>query len=141
MGDGLMDNQSISNTTLKVFHQNIRGLRNKLDKLYCHLSHDIPHIICMSEYHLRDFELQLTYLSDYTLAAIYCRTFFKKGGVSIFVRSKLKYNPINLEGFTTDKDIGACAIHMLLNSLGEKKFCILTIYRSPSGNFTNFWRD
>jgi hypothetical protein len=87
MGDGLMDNQIIPNTTLKLFHQNIRGLRNKLDELYCHLSYGLPHIICMSECHLKDFELQLTHLSDYTLAAKYCRKFFKKGGVSIFVHS------------------------------------------------------
>jgi hypothetical protein len=40
-------NQVIPNTSLKVVHQNIRGLRNKYNKLYCHLSHDHPHIICM----------------------------------------------------------------------------------------------
>jgi hypothetical protein len=136
-----MDNQIISNTTLKVFHQNIRGLRNKLDELYCHLSHDLLHIICMSEHHLKDFELQLTYFSDYTLAAKYCRKFFIKGGVSVFVHSEQKYNTINLEEFTTDKDIEACVIHLPINSLGENKFCILTVYRSPSGNFTNFWSN
>jgi hypothetical protein len=62
-------NQVISNTSLKVVHQNIRGLRNKYNELYCHLSHDLPHIICMSEHHLKDFKLQLIHLSDYTLGA------------------------------------------------------------------------
>jgi hypothetical protein len=92
----------------------------------------------MSEHYLKYFELQLTYLSDYTLGAKYCRKFFQKGGVSTFVHSKLKYSTINLEEFTAEKDIEAYAIHLPMNSLGEKKFCILTIYRSLSCNFINF---
>jgi hypothetical protein len=28
------------NKTLKIFHQNIRGLGNKTNELYCHLHHD-----------------------------------------------------------------------------------------------------
>ena len=32
------------NKTLKIFHQNIRGLDNKFNELYCHLHHDLPYI-------------------------------------------------------------------------------------------------
>jgi len=48
------------NKTLKIFHQNIRGLGNKTNELYCHLHHDFPHVLCISEHHLRESELQLT---------------------------------------------------------------------------------
>ena len=113
-------------------------MRNKLNELYCHLLHDLPHIICLSEHHLRDSELQLIHLNDYSLGAKYCRKFFQKGGVNIFVYRNLKYETINLEEFTVDNDIEACAIQLTINSPGTKKFCILTIYRSPMGNFTNF---
>lgn len=130
--------QVLTETSLKNFHQNIRGLRNKSNELYCRLSYNLPHVICISEYHLKDYELQLIHLNDYTLGANYCRKFFHKGGVSIFVYNKLKYNTINLEEFTVETDIEACAISLPINSLREKKLCILTIYRSPSGNFINF---
>jgi hypothetical protein len=40
----------------------------------------------------------------------YCRKLSQKGGVSKFVYSKLKYNTINLEEFTIEKDVEACAI-------------------------------
>jgi hypothetical protein len=30
--------------SLKIFHQNIRGLRNKHDELFCHLLQDCPQI-------------------------------------------------------------------------------------------------
>jgi hypothetical protein len=57
--------QVLSNTALKVYHQNIRGLRNKCNELYCHLLHDPPHIICLSEDHLKESEIQLIHLKDY----------------------------------------------------------------------------
>ena len=52
------------NETLKIFHQNFRGLGNKTNELHCHLHHDFPHILCISEHHLRESELQLTHLAN-----------------------------------------------------------------------------
>jgi hypothetical protein len=34
------------NKSLKIFHQNIRDLGNKSNELYCHLDHDLRHILC-----------------------------------------------------------------------------------------------
>ena len=73
------------NKPLKMFHQNIRGLGNKSNELYCHLHHDLPYILCLSEHHLSESELQLIHLTNYSLGANYCRITFLKGGVSIFV--------------------------------------------------------
>ena len=97
----------------------------------------IPHVLCLSEHHLSEHELKLVNLRNYSLGASYCRKTFLKGGVSIFVCRKLKYNTVYLDEFNIDKDTEACAI--LLDSTSDK-LCILNIYRSPSGNFTNFLR-
>jgi hypothetical protein len=51
--------------SLKIFHQNIRGLGNKSNELYCHLHHDLPHTPCLSETHLSESELQLIHLTNY----------------------------------------------------------------------------
>jgi hypothetical protein len=64
------------NKYLKIFHQNIRGLGNKANELYCHLHHDLPHIQCLSEHHLSAYELQLICLTNYSLGANYCRKLF-----------------------------------------------------------------
>ena len=34
------------NKSLKIFRQNIRGLGNKSNELYCHSHLDLPHILC-----------------------------------------------------------------------------------------------
>ena len=106
------DYQSLRTNPIKIFHQNIRGLRNKTNELYCHLLQDIPHILCLSEHHLTEPELQLTHLTNYSLGASYCRKTFLKGGVSIFVYGNLKYKAINLDEYNIDKDIEACAIQL-----------------------------
>jgi hypothetical protein len=97
---------------LKIFHQNIRGLRNKHNELFWHLSHDCPHILCLSEHHLNEAELQSIHFTDYLLWAIYCRKTFFKGGVCIFVAKNLKYKTIHLDKYNIDKDIETCAIQL-----------------------------
>ena len=126
------------NTSLNIFHQNIRGLGNKTNELYCHLQQDLPHILCLSEHHLSESELQLIHLADYSLGASYSRKTFLKGGVSIFVYRNLKYNTIKIDEHNIDKDIEACAIQLdsTLNKLS-----ILTVYRSPKVDFTIFLKQ
>ena len=64
------------NKSLNIFHQKVRGLGNKTNELYCHLHCDLPHILCLSEHHLSESELQLTHLTNYSLGASYCRKNF-----------------------------------------------------------------
>ena len=75
------------NTSLNIFHQNIRGLGNKTNELYCHLQQDLPHILCLSEHHLSESELQLIHLADYSLGASYSRKTFLKEGVYLFTET------------------------------------------------------
>jgi len=123
------------NKSLKIFYQNIKGLGNRANKLICHLHHDLPHILCLSEHHLKESELQLTHLTNYSLGASYCKKTLLKGGVSIFVYRNLNYNNINIDECNIHKDIEACAIQL---DSTFNKLCILAIYRSPRGDFTNF---
>jgi sulfite reductase alpha subunit-like flavoprotein len=51
--------------SLNIIHQNVRGLGNNSNELYCRLHHDLPHILCLSEHHLSESKLQLIYLTYY----------------------------------------------------------------------------
>jgi hypothetical protein len=42
--------------TIKIFHQNIRGLRFKFYELLCHLEDKLPLIFCFTEHHLNKEE-------------------------------------------------------------------------------------
>jgi hypothetical protein len=71
------------------------------------------------------------------LGAYFCRKFRKNGSVSIFVHQDLQYAPIDLDEFCIDQEIEICAVklhHCAFNT----STCILTVYRSPTGNFLYF---
>jgi hypothetical protein len=54
------NNISPISTSLNLYHQNICGLRRKVNELICFLNHDLPHFICIYEHHLNKKLLQST---------------------------------------------------------------------------------
>jgi exonuclease III len=85
-----------------------------------------PQILCLSEHHMNDLELQQAFLDNYKLGVSYCRTLYEKRGVCIFVQESLRYVRTDLENYCKDKDFEVCAIKIYLNT---KSACIIAIYR------------
>ena len=73
-----------SSDNLWIFHKNIRGLHRKTDELTTHWENFFPHILCITEHHLRDYEIGNISISRYNLGAFYCRKGRKQGGVKYF---------------------------------------------------------
>jgi hypothetical protein len=69
----------------KIFHQNIRGLGNKAGELLSHLHPDFPHVLYLTEHHLKHVQLEKFHIGNYKLGAHYCRQQCEKGGIVIFV--------------------------------------------------------
>ena len=57
---------------------------------------------------------------------------YKKGGVCIFTHKTIHCMLINLNNFCKEQDLEICAIELHIPSYG---ICIVTVYRSPSGDF------
>jgi hypothetical protein len=62
-----------TNVALMIFHQNISGLHNKIDQFLNSWSTESPHILCFTQHHLHDHEINSTCINDYNLGAKYCR--------------------------------------------------------------------
>ena len=124
-----------SSTPLLIYHQNIKGLQNKIDELSMLWSTNFPHVLCFTEHHPHDHEINFTYINSYNLGAKYCRVNLKHGGVSIFVHETLPFTTIDLSEFCIDQDIEICAIKLHFSLV---KFCVMSVYRAPSGNFIHF---
>jgi hypothetical protein len=96
----------------------IRSLRNKTNELLCHLNHDPPHILCLTEHHLQHDELAALNIDNYTLGAYCCRKSIHKGVVCIFVHIIIKlFSSLNIDNHCLDQDFAVCAIH--LNSVRQ----------------------
>ena len=121
--------------SIMMFHQNICGLRKKTDELKTSMYPDFPHVLCFSEHHLKNFELDQINIDGYNLGAAYCRQNIKRGGVCIFVHNNLNFTNIDLSVYCKDQDIVICAINIELTLTNLR---IMTVYRAPTGNFEVF---
>ena len=70
--------------SIKIFHQNVRGLCHKINELLISLLPNPPQILCLTEHHLRNEEIMNTNLDSFTLGAKFCRQTYKQGGVCIY---------------------------------------------------------
>jgi len=98
-------------------------------------STNLPHVLCFTEHHLHDHEINSIYINSFNLGAKYCRVNLKHGGVSIFVHETMPFTTINLSEFCIDQDIEICAIKLHFSFV---KFCVMSVYRALTGNFIHF---
>ena len=124
-----------TNEYFTVFHQNIRGARDKTSELLGSILPILPHVVCLSEHHLRDHEIENLSIAHYTLGAKFCRKNLKQGGTGIFVHESLAFTNIDLQESCIEQDIETCAIKI---NLTATNIYVIAIYRSPTGNFTSF---
>jgi hypothetical protein len=84
---------------LTIFHQNICGIKNKINELIVSILEIKLHIICLTEHHLCDADSNFSffpYIPNYKLAAIYSRTKLKGGGVCIYILDSFEYTYVDL---------------------------------------------
>ena len=89
---------------------------------------EAPHLICFTENHLKDYELNNTHIPKYKLGANYCRKNLKQGGLCIYVLETLKFTNISLLKYSKGQDIETGAIQL---NIQKVKVIILCIYRAP----------
>ena len=70
---------------LTVYHQNIHGLKGKINEFKLSLVEVMPHLICLSVHHLKYSEIDIVHIPTYKLGAKYCRMILKCGGVCMYV--------------------------------------------------------
>ena len=124
---------SLNRGYLKIYHQNIRSLRWKTHELMSHLYFDLPHILCLTE-HLNTMELSHVTLENYTIGAQFCISHFEKGGVVMCIHNILNSTNIDLSKYCKEKDTEICAVELKINA---SPVCVITVYRSPLGNFNH----
>ena len=47
---------------LRVYHQNIRGVKDKVNELSLSFLDEAPHIICLTKHHLKEHEIEVTHI-------------------------------------------------------------------------------
>jgi exonuclease III len=119
----------------RVFHQNIRGLNDKIEELMISLHNQLPNIICLTKHHMIDYKIDALHIPQYKLGAKYCIRNLKNGGVCIYIQEDLKFSTINLHKYCKQQDLEIVDIQIKIN---KNKLIIFGIYTAPTGNFEYF---
>ena len=106
------EGSAVTENLFRVYHQNIRGLKGKINELELSFLELKPHIICITKHHLKDHEIDITNIPNYKLGAKYCRTKLKNGGVTIYIHDSLNFTTINLQKYTKEQDLEICATQL-----------------------------
>jgi hypothetical protein len=132
-----LDNRKSESDKLVIYHQNIRSLNNKKDELSIIFGEGSlsPHLVCISEHHMMEQELQSLSMPRYNLASSYCCEKHLKGSVCIFVKEDVLYQTMDFSRICREKTFEICAVKLQIASI---KLIVLCIYRDPSGNLNLF---
>jgi hypothetical protein len=57
--------KSVKNKVLRVFHQNVRGLRNKTNELISSMHSNLPHLLCLTGHHMKQLKLEHLQIETY----------------------------------------------------------------------------
>jgi hypothetical protein len=107
-------------------------LRGKLSQLSNVLYSELPHVIGITEHHLKDFEMDMMSIEYYKLGTKFCRQLYKNG-VCIFIHESIDFDIISTHSNCKEKDLEISAVKINLSKI---KTVITTIYRSPTGIMT-----
>jgi hypothetical protein len=118
-----------------IYNQNIQGLKNKLDEFTITLTELKPHVICISEHHLNNLDINMFRIPSYRLGSNYCRTTLKCGGTCIFVREDIHFTDVNLSDYCMERDLEISALKV---NFKKVSFIIMCLYRAPLGDLKYF---
>jgi hypothetical protein len=92
------NNRRKSINNLIIYHQNIRSLNRKKDKISVMLQESSIRLrlICFNEHHMRKEDIFDCSFPGYKLANSYCRETNFKGGVCILARNDIVYQTVDL---------------------------------------------
>lgn len=115
---------------MSVLFYNIQGLRGKVSQLEAFLIDSPAHVLCINEHWLYRDEMDVLNITGLKHASSYCRTIHRLGGVAIFTDPRLKIEPLQheVEDFCDE-------LNFEVTGVVCHNIQMLTIYRSPSGNF------
>jgi hypothetical protein len=106
-----------------IYHQNIRGLKCKINEFIISVTEVMPRLICITEHHTHDSDSNSPYIPKYKFGAIYSRSILKGGGVCIYIHEDIIFSKLNMQCYCKEKDLEIVAIKFNLNKTSYIVYC------------------
>jgi hypothetical protein len=98
------------------------------------LSPNLPQVLCITEHHLTNAELDGMFVTQYDLGGKFCRKLYRCGGVFICIQENV-FSKLNCDKLTKEKDLEICAVKV---HLSIANMVIISTYRSLDGDLHYF---
>lgn len=116
---------------LKLAHQNINWLSNKIDRLAHFLQDENPDLVILTEHGLTQENLEKTCLEGYFLVGGFARTAHLKGGVAGYAKKGLEKNIKLIQRSENESEL-ICEIATFEIKLTKEIIQVLGVYRPPN---------
>ena len=113
----------------------MHDLKAKINEFILSLDEVSPHLICLTEHHLKHNDIDITHIPTYKLGAKYCTTTLKCWGVCIYIHKNITFSNINLLKYCKKQDLEIAAVKLKFN---KKNIIVACIYRAPTREFDYF---
>nr|CAI5827518.1 unnamed protein product [Callosobruchus analis] len=126
--------EQLNVNNIKIFHLNIKGIKDKVDSLNMFLNCKNVDI-CLSEYWIQQ-KMVLTEMNiyGYQLVSAYCRPSRIHGGVCMLVKKNILCKAIDVESFSLEASAEFCALE-----LNQQNMIIIVVYRSCLADVSIFF--
>lgn len=114
---------------IKIIQWNCRGIRSKINELKYFLSVTKPHIVCLNETNLHDFDDYRLSIPDFLTIEPSRREDGR--GVAILIQKNLVFSPIFIDNHFRNSPIEVVGVKL---SISDLDLSIFTLYISPSFN-------
>lgn len=130
------DPEDIGNNNINfILYLNVQSINNKQNVLEVELNNENPMFISITETWLKEFEVSNFPINGYHVVHSYCREIYKGGGTALWAKNGLETTPLCISKLNVEKDFEYCGCEYKNMTSCHR---IITIYRSPTGNFQNF---
>lgn len=127
-------NTNNDQSVIKILHLNIQCLRNKTLDLEAYLNDTASYnFLCLNEHWLNEQEITFLNIEGYRHVSSFCRSDKIHGGVSILALKNLRCLPLSF-----DINRFSCELHCEMAGILFDDCQIVTVYRSPLGDFNIF---
>lgn len=126
------------NSNLKIFHQNIQDLKNRVEPLEIILTEVDPDIFIITEHSMSNEQIDRLNINNYKRVTHYARTTSKGGGVLIMAREGFKGRQLGskaINELVEDKLFECCVAEFKID---KKTLLIAGVYRTPQLNNSEF---
>uniref|UniRef100_A0A8D8RVQ3 Endonuclease/exonuclease/phosphatase domain-containing protein n=1 Tax=Cacopsylla melanoneura TaxID=428564 RepID=A0A8D8RVQ3_9HEMI len=134
--------QNMEHKEIRLYHQNIQGIKEKIIRVEEQSEIYKPSIICLTEHFQKKENIEVTGIKGYKHIASYARVNHIRGGSVVYANNNLnnlQIEEIDFTKYSEEFNLECSGMRIKTKDKMEDNIIVLCIYRSTQGNLNKFF--